>query len=289
MALLSLVLTVRPREARELSSTQGRAAHAALLRAVDRVAPELAREMHDETTPRAFTCSSLRGKRHDGKVVPESTYSLRYTTLSATLGDLVPTLFPPGAEIELDGTPFEVVQVASEPAQHNWAARLTYEDLSARWLLARETPGGRIELQLLAPTAFKSAGKLQIFPLPDLVFGSLLAKWNAFAPVALPEEARRFAAECLVVSRFELRSQAAPFKTENAFKSGAVGTVTYSAMNRDRYWLSVMNVLADFAWFAGVGISTTMGMGQVRRLSARDREFSRTRINPPELTQEVTQ
>ncbi|MDE3091666.1 MAG: CRISPR system precrRNA processing endoribonuclease RAMP protein Cas6, partial [Chloroflexota bacterium] len=80
------------------------------------------------------------------------------------------------------------------------------------------------------------------------------------------EEARRFAAECLVVSRFELRSHAVPFKNESAFKSGAVGKVTYTTTNRDRYWLSVMNVLADYAWFAGVGISTTMGMGQARRM-----------------------
>ncbi len=266
MSLLSLVLTMRPRTEREMPSTLGRAAHAALLRAVDRVSPELAREMHDETTPRAFTCSSLRGKRQDGKVMPALTYTLRYTALDAALADLLPTLFPPGAEVELDDALFVVVQATSDPAQEAWAARLTYEELSGRWLLARAMPDGRIGLRLYSPTAFKTAGKLQILPLPDLVFGSLLAKWNAFAPVALPAEARRFAAECLVVSRFELRSHAAPFKSESAFKSGAVGNVTYSATNWDRYWLAVMNLLADYAQFAGLGVSTTMGMGQARRM-----------------------
>jgi CRISPR-associated endoribonuclease Cas6 len=268
MSLLSLVLTVQPREAREMSSTQGRAAHAALLNAVKKVDPVLANEMHDETMPRAFTCSSLRGRRQDNKVMPEWTYSVRYTALSAPLANLLPTLFAPGTEIVLDEVSFVVVGATSDPAKEDWAARLTYEELSARWLLARETPASRIELRLYSPTAFKTAGKLQILPLPDLVFGSLLAKWNTFAPVALPEEARRFAAECLVVSRLQLRSHAAPFKDESAFKSGAVGSVTYAAATRDRYWLAVMNTLADFAQFAGLGVSTTMGMGQTRRMKA---------------------
>jgi CRISPR-associated endoribonuclease Cas6 len=266
MSLLSLVLTVQPRQAREMSSTQGRAAHGALLGAVERVAPDLAREMHDEDKPRAFTCSSLRGKRQAGKMTPELTYTLRYTALNSPLAELLPTLFPIGAEIVLDDLPFVVTHATSDATQDAWAARMTYEELSARWLLARETPDARIGLRLYSPTAFKTTGILQIFPLPDLVFGSLLARWNSFAPVTLPEEARRFAAECLVASRFQLETHAAPFKNENAFKSGAVGNITYAALNRDRYWLSVMNLLADFAQFAGVGISTTMGMGQARRI-----------------------
>lgn len=266
MSLLSLVLTVRPREVREMSSTQGRAAHGVLLGAVERVAPDLAREMHDEDKPRAFTCSSLQGRRQAGKVTPELTYTLRYTALNAPLADLFPTLFPTDAEIVLDDVPFVVIRATNAPSQDAWAARMTYEELSARWLLAREIPDGRIGLRLYTPTAFKTTGKLQNFPLPDLVFGSLLTKWNLFAPVTLPEEARRFAAECLVASRFKLETHAAPFKNQSAFKSGAVGTIQYTALNRDRYWLSVMNLLADFAQFAGVGISTTMGMGQARRI-----------------------
>jgi CRISPR-associated endoribonuclease Cas6 len=45
-----------------------------------------------------------------------------------------------------------------------------------------------------------------------------------------------------------------------------VGKVTYSALNHDRYWLSLIHLLADFALFAGIGVSTALGMGQARKV-----------------------
>lgn len=267
MSLLSLVLTLRPRVAASLPSALGRAAHAALLRAIAMARPELAQQLHDEAGPRPFTCSSLLGARKEGTVAPEVTYTLRYTALTAELAEVLAGLFAGGSvEIELDQVPFAVEMVTGDAAVHPWAARTSYEELSARWLLGRQAPATHISLHLASATAFKSGGKAQPFPLPELVFGSLLEKWNAYAPVVLPEEVRRFAAECLGVSRFELSTHAAPFKSEGAVKFGAVGTVTYAALNRDRYWLSVINLLADFAQFGGVGAGTTMGMGQCRRV-----------------------
>lgn len=283
MSLLSLVLTLRPRAAASLPGALGRAAHAALLRAINQAQPELAQQLHSENAPRPFTCSSLMGTRQDGSVTPDTAYTLRYTALTAELAGLLPTLFDtketndrrppiseirnPKSEIELDGVIFAIESATRDPGAHPWAARTTYEDLAGPWLLGRQTPQARVTLHLASPTAFRSAGKAQPFPLPELVFGSLLDRWNAYAPVALPEEARRFASECLAVSRFKLSTHAAPFKSEGALKLGAVGTVTYSAVNRDRYWLSVINLLADFAQFAGVGISTAMGMGQAKRIA----------------------
>ena len=292
MSLTSLILTLRPREETHVPSALGRGAHAALLDAVRAVNPDLAQKLHDDENARPFTCSSLMGKRKNGALVPTETFTLRYTALTRELADLLPTLFTPTelgiashAErsasprtramtiIGLDAATLVIQSVTMEAAQHPWAANTDYEHLSARWLLAREMPESRVTLHFASPTAFKVGGKIQPFPLPDLVFGSLLAKWNAFAPVTLPDETRRFAAECLAVSRFEISTFAAPFKSEGALKIGAVGTVTYSAINRDRYWLSVINLLADFAQFAGVGASTTMGMGQCRRMTELKNNF----------------
>lgn len=279
MSLLSLVLTLRPRAPASLPSALGRAAHAALLRAIDRVDPDLAQRLHDDSAPRPFTCSSLMGSRQDKTVVPDVVYTLRYTALTAELAELLPTLFQsairdtqsevsdPQPEIELDGVLFVVEAATCDSQQQPWAARTTYEELSAPWLLARQKPASRLTLRLASPTAFKSGGRAQPFPLPDLVFGSLLDRWNAYAPVALPEETRRYAAECVAVSRFHLGTRAAPFKSEGVVKFGALGDATYAALNRDRYWLSVINLLADFAIFAGIGAGTAMGMGQARRMA----------------------
>lgn len=284
MSLLSLVLSVRPLEKVSLPSALGRAAHAALLKRIAARDAALADSLHVEGGTRPFTVSSLRGKRANGFVLPEVNYTLRFTALSAEVANVLLDCFAVGDELELDAGRFEVARVTCDANEHPWAARTSYEELAMGWLLARETPAPRLVLSFASPTAFRSGtrsltresngtmgdrvpqGMVQIFPLPELVFGSLLDKWNAFAPTALPDETRRFAAECLAVSRIHLSSHAAPFKSEGVVKFGAVGTVTYAALNKDRYWLSLLNLLADFAQFAGVGASAALGMGQCKRL-----------------------
>jgi CRISPR/Cas system endoribonuclease Cas6 (RAMP superfamily) len=47
---------------------------------------------------------------------------------------------------------------------------------------------------------------------------------------------------------------------------GGVGRATYTALGGDRYWLATMQMLADFALYSGVGVKTTIGLGQVRRV-----------------------
>lgn len=46
---------------------------------------------------------------------------------------------------------------------------------------------------------------------------------------------------------------------------GGVGRATYTALGGDRYWLATIQMLADFALYSGVGVKTTIGLGQVRR------------------------
>ena len=129
-----------------------------------------------------------------------------------------------------------------------------------------EQPAGRkIQFQLASPLVFHSQGKSQPLPLPDLVFGSLLERWNAFAPVSFPAETRRYAAEMLAISRFDLSSRAIPLKS-GGLRMGAVGQVEFTALNADRYWLGILHTLAAFAQFAGLGAGTAQGLGQAREI-----------------------
>ena len=106
-------------------------------------------------------------------------------------------------------------------------------------------------------------------PLPEQVFRSLLERWNAFAPLAFPPETARFAAECLAISRFNLQSRSIPLK-QGGLRIGAVGSITYTALTYDRYWLSVLHTLAEFARYAAVGSGGSMGFGQARCLSSAE-------------------
>ena len=46
---------------------------------------------------------------------------------------------------------------------------------------------------------------------------------------------------------------------------GFTGRCGFTAFNDDRYWLGVIQLLTDYAFYAGIGYQTTMGMGQARR------------------------
>ena len=152
-----------------------------------------------------------------------------------------------------------------------WAASDDYQSLAARYLLpSGPLPASRWTFVLASPTAFRSQGQTQPLPLPGLFFGSLVKRWNAFAPVALPEEGvKRYAEEMVVISRFSLRSAPGWDRGQGerrGLRIGSIGKIAYSARNRDRYWLSALGLLAAFALYSGVGAQTTMGMGQVRRM-----------------------
>ena len=267
--LLSLVLTLRPLgldSNRPLPVWWGQAAHAALLRVIQLADPGLSARLHDDDGLKPFTASSLMGRPAPGR---EST--LRFTAVTGEVSALLLDAaqngpLAPGARLELDYIPFEITAAAWNKAAHPWAGTESYAGLAETRLLGNQPPR-RFTLQFASPTAFRSGGMHQPLPLPDLVFGSLLERWNRFAPAALPEEARRYAAECLAISRFELRSRSVPLKG-SGLRVGAAGLATYASLNADRYWLSLMHALAAYALFAGVGAGAGLGFGQCRCLPA---------------------
>lgn len=286
MDLLSLVLTLRPTAEAALPPRLGRAAHAILLARIAARDPALAEALHAEDGPRPITASELIGGRvGDRRVSPEQPYTLRYTALTAETAAALAAAFAPGDTLTFEGVDFTVEAIEptanSEPDSQNpqskienqpspWAACDDYQSLAARYLLpSGPAPAARWTFVLASPTAFRSQGQTQPLPLPGLFFGSLVKRWNAFAPVALPEErVKRYAEEMVVISRFSLRSAPGWERgrgDQHGLRIGSIGKIAYSAPNRDRYWLSALGLLAAFALYSGVGAQTTMGMGQVRQ------------------------
>jgi CRISPR-associated endoribonuclease Cas6 len=233
--------------------------------------PQLAERLHDENSLRPFSASNLLGRFQRGQSDPAQSYALRFTALDERLAGILVEAAAPGgplaagAQVELDFLRFSVEAAALSPDQHPWAAAARYQDLFNAHLLPSRPPARRVSLHLASPTAFHSAGRTLPLPLPELVFGNLLERWNSFAPVALPDELRRYAAECLHISRFSLRSLGVPLK-EGGLRIGAEGRVTYTSSHYDRYWMSLIAALSDFAQFSGVGAGVSFGLGQCRRV-----------------------
>ncbi len=190
MTLLSAVLELAATADATVPPHLGRAAHAVLLGLVAEVRPDRAADLHDGEGTRPFTASSLLGLPADGgaegRVEAGRVYHLRFTALepdlAGTLKEILGRL--PGRRLHLEGAELEVKGATWSPEGHPWAAETTYEEMAVQHLTG-EAPPARVALHFATPTTFRSGGRNVPLPLPGLVFGSLLERWNRFAPVEL--------------------------------------------------------------------------------------------------------
>jgi CRISPR-associated endoribonuclease Cas6 len=285
--LCSTVVTLTPTQEATFPANQGRAVYALFLCLVDGADTALAARLHEEAQVKPFTCSSpwraspsstppqareaLYSHAEDGRRVrlaraaPGETWLLRCTTLTTELTRLwIEKVLPDlPAEVAFGEAAFRVQEATTSAGEHPWAGHISYADLASPYLLGGQPAPTRWRLDFASPIAFRSGGKTVPLPLPDLLFGSLLDRWNAWSPVALNTEVRRFAEECLAINRYRLRSRAWPGKG-GAVHRGAVGRCEYVALNKDRYWCSTISTLAAFALYGGAGYQTTQGMGMCR-------------------------
>ncbi|MCC5661795.1 CRISPR system precrRNA processing endoribonuclease RAMP protein Cas6 [Nostoc sp. XA010] len=131
--------------------------------------------------------------------------------------------------------------------------------------LVQVTTQNVIELRFLSPTSFKQNRGLQPFPLPELVFNSLLRRWNTFAPLELQFPEVEWNG---LVSAYGLKTHA--LKMGGGAEIGAQGWVKYRFL--DSQQARIATILTHFATFAGVGRKTAMGMGQVRLVESGSRD-----------------
>ncbi len=269
--LLSIVLELSPSTDASLPANVGRANFAETLRRLREIQPGSDEAIHGWQGLRPITCSDLHGVRiaKGRKYVREGERCwVHLTSMDRIVSDWLWQAFvqKKPERWSLDGVEFEVINGWTDPADHPWSGVISYQDLADQHLFSTQPIKERqkVRLQLASPTAFKSNEMQMPFPLPSLVFGSLVDRWNAFSPIELDARMRRFGAELIAVSRFNLKSELVKYK--QGFLSGAVGEVTYITKVDDRYWLAMFQLLADFAVFSGAGVKTSAGMGEMRRL-----------------------
>lgn len=269
--LISIVLVLESPTDATLPAYLGRANNAATLELIGQANSDLAARIHGSEGPKPLTCSGLLdGHQRSGKnltVRVGQEYAVRMTGLteevSAILEDRLLVSRP--LDWTLHGHRFRVIDAVCDATRHTWSGRSSYGELIARRVTAGANNGPRVTLLFSSPTAFRSAGMQVPLPTPELVFGSLVDRWNAFSNVAFLSEMREFGERVVAMSRYRLESRAVSNKG-GSVTIGAVGQATYTALGSDRYWLAVMQALADFALFSGVGVQTTIGMGQCKRI-----------------------
>lgn len=269
--LTAIVLTLTPTQSVTLPANLGRAAHAWLLDWLKTADPAMAESLHDPNQTRPFTVSNLwggrRGPKQTAQFSPAEPVLLRFTGYRADLSERLAELIRtnPPQTVTLADHPFLVSAVAADSAAHPWAGQTTYGALVQQYTLGAIPPGGPV-LRFASPTVFRSEGVNVPLPLPKLVFDGLARRWNTHAPMRIHPDVSRFAEDCMAITRYDLRTEQVSFGEENGRGAlpGFTGTCGYAFLNRDRYWMGLIHLLAAFAFYAGVGARTTWGLGQAR-------------------------
>jgi len=130
-------------------------------------------------------------------------------------------------------------------------------------------PTGRVRLRFVSPTAFSKTSRERrnrattLFPRADLAFESLLRIWNKNVTQRIDDGLRRALLEVVQEEAHELRT-VPPVRFDRHRLKGFVGFCEYSCgQNPSDDARRLISLMADFAYFSGVGLKRTMGMGQV--------------------------
>ena len=288
--LLAATLDLEATAPATLPDAMGERVRGALFDALKAQDAALAADTHADRPVQPYTVAWF-GPR--GDVGAGARATVRWTAVEAGVARTLSTCVLPavGATFDLSGQAWRVVGggdwdhrrpagqggvgtgTTGVPPTGPWAGAATFEELARTYLIGGRRPPSRVELAFATPTTFHSAGRSLPLPLPRLVFGSLIERWNAFAPLRIDPEVLAVVDQAVTIGRYELRTEAVALS--GGLQVGFVGRCGYiltpgrGLRPADEYAWRVLHLMGAYAFFAGVGAKTTMGMGTVRPVTGR--------------------
>lgn len=276
--LYSLVVRFCPRADLVPHNDLGRGLHGLFFRLLSRVDCRYAHRIHKSQGLKPFTVSPVsfvaRPLPSPPAVFPAGRLcQVRFTLLEdRPFANLAERFVIDRGEDRLDihRTPIDIdsILVVDNPKEP-WAGYANHLDL---WDQAQ--PTNRITLQFVSPTTFRQGNKNMPLPVPRLVFGSLATRWNHFCQQPeLHPDILGYVDQHVYPVAHDLSTVLLDYGGGQKYV-GFTGTCTFGLnppKNDEALELArQVAVLADFAFFSGVGQKTTMGMGQTRRIRHRD-------------------
>lgn len=120
-----------------------------------------------------------------------------------------------------------------------------------------------INFQFVSPTSFRQKKRQIINPDPRLIFNSLLTRWNCFSNLSFQFPDEYFAD--ILWNKFNFRTEM--WEMTNYKIKGFLGNGSIKLWETiPKEYCKMLNCLADYAEYSGVGYKTTMGFGEVRRI-----------------------
>jgi CRISPR-associated endoribonuclease Cas6 len=266
-SLYSVVLKLCPKNDATIPATMGHQTHALFINLVRRFDAALSARLHNEPGYRPYTVSPLSGGTRTGKCITlrrDQCCYIRLTLLDGgPLWQNLCTHFLEAepVDVQLGSCLMQLKRIISSPHADpsGWVRSTDWQTLFA--LSARQS----ITVRFVTATAFSWGDRrFVVFPEPYLLWEGLLHAWNRYAPVCYRIEKKGLRASLLsavAVTKCALHTRTLHYP--NYAQKGFVGTCSYKIQATSDI-AALLTTLAGFAFYAGVGYKTTMGMGQVR-------------------------
>jgi CRISPR-associated endoribonuclease Cas6 len=266
------------------STIHGGQFQGAFLDLVHAVDPDLSVELHEGNTLRNYAIGVIRPRLHLEARRDRVTGFHEMTLRLACLDDRI---YPAiahwamnasgsAAVFRLGRTDFQITRIlVTSQSGEPWAGYATFDQLLQR-ASDRVT---LIQLEFATPVCFRQGSLDEPVPLPRHVFGGLARRWNAAfhnqlpLPLEVPGEAdspegllKWIEAHVVLIHPFEFCSG---ILDEGGGRkvTGFVGRATYRIIgNPGPAFVYFINLLADAAFFMGLGKKTSYGCGTVRRI-----------------------
>lgn len=272
----SLILNLLPQSSIPPQFLTGRHLHALFLNLVSSVDRNLGDYLHEAKADKAFTLSPLQlihsplnkaGERytlqweHTKAIAAGTPCWWRISLLDDTLFSKLTQLWlnlNPNHPWHLGPADLHITSILGTPQSNQpWANAISYAQLYEE----SSNSNRQIELAFCTPTAFRQSNYDCALPTRDLVFNSLIKRWNQYSEIELPKNM----IESIFPSFFNIHTEIVADSRSKFI--GCVGVINFRLLGDvDSLVIQQINALADFALYSGVGRKTTMGMGMIRRL-----------------------
>jgi CRISPR-associated endoribonuclease Cas6 len=271
----SLVVNCVPRSPLPITHLSGRHLHALFLDLVSSVDKDLGNYLHKQEKEKAFTLSPLQIQlnrkllkwSYKTAIAEGTPCWWRITLLDDTLFSKLAQLWLNmncNQAWKLGSTPLDLISILSNPQpQQPWANYISYEKIYEQALDGTDSQTSqqarKISFTFCTPTAFRLTKFDSALPDRNSVFRSLLKHWNYYSNNPFNESIF----DCIYPSFFNIRTEIVNDRRSKFI--GCVGDISFSLLGEvDPQTIKQINTLANFAFYAGVGRKTPMGMGQVR-------------------------
>jgi len=253
-------------------------ARGALLNLIRAGDPRLAAELHDRNSAKSYTVALLEGEtrgRNNALHFGEGHEAYwRFTLIGEPAFDALLRRYllnHRAPHVRLGAVTFAITDAFVSGSRHPDCGYATLAGLQAKWLVTPDLLPATITLDFTSPTAFNlgrqpdGSYRFHVLPTPRHVFSALRKRWDRLGGPAPGDDFDIWVEQTVMVDMLDIRTETVRLRGGRQV-NGFTGRVTYRLADRSE-WAGYVHLLADLAFWVGIGYQTTAGMGQVRRVA----------------------